>query len=119
MLTPDRLLRLTIEFIFILLGALILWLAFTRPVLLDRRSTGWMVLSIALVLWGLRALYKPGQWWARWEIWTRGLSLVLLGVVMFVISRVPFEWVGRLFALCGVLLILRGLVASALIFRPR
>jgi hypothetical protein len=32
MLTPERLLRLIIEFIFILLGALLIWFAFAGPV---------------------------------------------------------------------------------------
>ena len=81
--------------------------------------TAWLILSVALVLWGLRALYKPGQWWARWENWTRGLSLVLLGVLMLVISRVPFTWVGPMLAALGVVLALRGIVGSALVFRPR
>jgi hypothetical protein len=39
--------------------------------------------------------------------------------VMLVILRVPFLWVGRLFALAGLLLILRGLIGSFLVLRPR
>ena len=35
------------------------------------------------------------------------------------IARAPFLWVGKLFALAGLLLILRGLVGSVLILRPR
>jgi hypothetical protein len=119
MLTPERLLRFTIELIFVLLGGMVVWLALVRGIYVDRHSVSWLVLSVALILWGLRALYKPGQWWTRWENWTRGLSLALLGILMIVISRVPFLWVGRLLACGGVLLVLRGLIASALIFRPR
>jgi hypothetical protein len=47
------------------------------------------------------------------------LSLTLLGVVMLVISRAPFAWVGRLMAVAGVLLVLRGLLGSILVLRPR
>lgn len=119
MLTPERLLRFTIEMIFVLLGAMVVWLALARGISVDRHSVSWLVLSVVLILWGLRALYKPGQWWMRWENWTRGLSLALLGILMIVISRVPFSWVGRLLACGGVLLALRGVIASALIFRPR
>jgi hypothetical protein len=43
--------------------------------------------------------------------------MLLLGVVMAVISRVPFAWVGRLLAVAGVLLFLRGLAGSVLAFR--
>ena len=120
MLTPERLLRLIIEFIFILLGALLIWFAFAGPVYgrtVDRHSLSWVILSVVLILWGLRALYKPAQWWLRWQNWTRGLSLVLLGILMLIISRVPFPWVGPLLAVAGGLLVLRGVIGSVLIYR--
>jgi hypothetical protein len=122
MLTPERLLRLIIEFIFILLGALLVWFAFAGPVYgrtVDRHSLSWVILSVVLILWGLRALYKPGQWWLRWQNWTRGLSLVLLGILMLVISRVPFPWVAPLLAVAGGLLVLRGVIGSVLIYRQK
>jgi hypothetical protein len=122
MLTPERLLRFMIELIFVLLGGLLMWLGLAGPVhgrTVDRHSSGWLILSVALILWGLRALYKPGQWWLRWQNWTRGLSLALLGVLMLVITRVPFLWVGPMLAACGGLLILRGIISAFLILRPR
>ncbi len=122
MLTAERLLRFIIEFIFILLGGLLMWFGFAGPIYgqtVDRHGTSWLVLSLALVLWGLRALYRPGQWWLRWENWTRGLSLVLLGILMLVISRVPFPWVGPLLATAGGVLLVRGVFGSVLIFRPK
>jgi hypothetical protein len=119
MLTPQQLLRIIIEIIFVLLGALVVWLGLSGHILFDRRTPGWLVLSAAVLLWGLRALYKPVQWWSRTEQWTRGLSLTLLGLVMLAISRVPFLWVGRLLAFAGLLLVVRGLIGSALILRPR
>src|SRR5947199_10875499 len=119
MLTPERLCRLTIELIFVLLGSLVIWLGLLRRIYVDRHGAAWLVLSVALIIWGLRALYSPGQWWLRWQNWTRGLSLVLLGVLMLVISRVPFPWVGSMLAAGGALLALRGMIASYLIFRPR
>jgi len=64
MLTPERLQRLIIEFIFVLLGALLVWLGLAGPArgrTVDRHSMAWLVLSVALILWGLRALYKRGQ----------------------------------------------------------
>jgi len=119
MLKPQQVLRITIELIFVLLGGLVIWLGLSGQILFDRRKPAWLVLSAALILWGLRALYRPGQWWSRWEHWTRGLSLMLLGVVMLAIARVPFLWVGRLLAVGGALLVLRGLMGSVLVFRPR
>ena len=119
MLTPERLLRLIIEIVFVLLGGLVVWLGVTGHLFFDRRKISWVVVGAALILWGLRALYKPNKWWTPWENWTRGLSLALLGIVMLAISRVPFVWVGPLLAAGGVLLMLRGIVGAALTFRPR
>jgi hypothetical protein len=119
MFKPQQVLRITIELIFVLLGGLVIWLGLSGQIFFDRRKPAWLVLSAALILWGLRALYKPGEWWSRWEHWTRGLSLTLLGVVMLAIARVPFLWVGRLLAVGGALLVLRGLLGSVLVFRPR
>jgi hypothetical protein len=122
MLTPERFLRFFIELIFVLLGVLVIWLGLGGRIYsrgLDRHSVAWLILSVALILWGLRALYKPGQWWAHWENWTRGLSLALLGILMLAISRVPFLWVGPMLTAVGVVLALRGIIGAALILRPR
>jgi hypothetical protein len=120
MLTPQRALRLMIEVIFVLLGVLVVWLALAGRISDEQRhNVRWLILSGALILWGLRALYGPNKWWARWENWTRGLSLTLLGVVMLAISRVPFLWVAPLLATAGVLMCLRGILGAALAFRPR
>ena len=119
MLKPQQVLRITIELIFVLLGGLVIWLGLSGQIFFDRRAPGWLILSAALILWGLRALYKPEQWWSRWEHWTRGLTLTLLGLVMLAIARVPFLWVGRLLAVGGALLLVRGLMGSVLVFRPR
>lgn len=117
MLMPDKMLRVMIEFIFVLLGGLIVWLGLTGHIFFDRRRPAWLILSLAVLLWGARALYRPGKYWSRLEDWTRGLTLVLLGLMMAAISRVPFLWVGPLLAACGVLLLLRGLAGSVLVFR--
>jgi hypothetical protein len=120
MLTPQRALRLMIEVIFVLLGVLVVWLALAGRISDEQRhNISWLILSGALILWGLRALYGPNKWWARWENWTRGLSLTLLGVVMLAISRVPFPWIAPLLATAGVLMLVRGILAAAMVFRPR
>jgi hypothetical protein len=119
MFTPQRLLRITIEIIFVLLGGLVLWLGLSGYILFDRRKPGWLLLSAAILLWGLRGLYKPVQGLSRREHWTRGVTLTLLGTVMLAMSRVPFLWVGRLLAAAGVLLTLRGLIGAALILNER
>jgi hypothetical protein len=119
MLTSERLLRLIIEIVFVLLGGLVVWLGLSERIFFYRRGMPWIILSVALILWGLRALYRPVQWRTRWENWTRGFSLTLLGVAMLAISRVPFAWVGPLLAAAGLVLALRGIIGSALILRTR
>jgi len=117
MLSPARLTELMIELVFLLLGTLVVWLGVSGRIYFDRRSVSWVVLSVALLVWGLLALARPGQWWARWQKWNRGLSLVLLGAIMIAATRVPFLWIGKLLMLAGLVLILRGLLGSILIFR--
>jgi hypothetical protein len=119
MLSTDRLLRVVIELMFVLLGVLVVWLGVTGRIYVDRGTAPWMILSVALILWGVYAFYRPGRAWLRGERWTRGLSLILLGIVMLAIARAPFLWVGKLFALAGLVLVLRGLVGSVLVLRPR
>ena len=119
MLAPERPFRLLIELIFVLLGFLVIWLGLTRRIYVDRHGAAWLILGVALIVWGLRALYSPGQWWLRWQNWTRGVSLALLGVLMLVISRVPYLWVGPMLAAGGGVLALRGMIASYLLLRPR
>ena len=122
MLTPERIMRVTIELIFILLGLLIIWLGVRGPIhgrTVDRHSLTWLVLSVGIILWGLRALPRKGQWWARWENWTRALSLVLLGCVMLAIKWVPFSWISPMLAAGGMILAIRGTFGCALMLRPR
>ena len=119
MLSPARLTQLLTELVFLLLGALVIWLAANGRIYFDRRGTGWLVLSVGLIAWGLLALAKPGQFWAKWQKWNRGGSLLLLGVVMLAISRVPFDWVVKLLAVAGFILMLRGIFGSLLILRQR
>jgi hypothetical protein len=119
MITPQRALRLMIEIIFVLLGGLVVWLALSGRILVERNKPSWYILSVALILWGLRALYDSKKWWVRWENWMRGLSLILLGALMLAISRVPFLWIGPLLTAGGVLLAVRGILGTALVFRPR
>lgn len=118
MFTPQRLLRIVIELLFVLLGGLVIWLGLSGQIFFDRRKPSWLILSAALILWGLRALYRPAQSSSQVERWTRGLSLILLGIVMLAMSRVPFPWVGPLVAMGGLVLGTRGLVSLALILRP-
>lgn len=119
MLSPARLTQLLVELVFVLLGALVIWLGLHERINFNPSSRSWLAISIGVILWGALALYRPGQWWMSWEKWNRGGSLVLLGLLMLLIGRVPFGYVGRFLALCGVVLVLRGLLGAGLILKPR
>jgi hypothetical protein len=119
MLTPARLTEFLVEFVFFLLGALLIWLAVNHRIAFDTGSSGWLALSGALVAWGAIAVLRPGQFWRKWQKWNRGGSLVLLGLVMLAMSRAPFGWIFPLLVFAGAVLVTRGLVGSLLILRQR
>src|ERR1700676_5131284 len=119
MLTPERLLRLVIEVIFVLLGLLVVWLGLTGHIFFDRHKLSWLILSVALILWGIRGIYsKPGRKPPEMQDYIRAVSLALLGIVLLAISRVPFSWVAPLLACAGLLLAARGILGSVLLLRP-
>ena len=119
MLSPARMSQSIVELVFVLLGALVIFLGSNQRIHFDRHGVAWLVLSVGLIAWGLLALAKPGQWWAKWQKWNRGGSLLLLGTVMLAISRVPFLWVPWLLVFAGVVLVARGIFGAFLIFKLR
>jgi len=119
MLTPARLSQVAVEVIFLMLGVLVVWLGLTGHINFDRHGIYWLVLSLGAAGWGLMALLRPGQWWMRWQKWNRGGSLLVLGLLMLAMTRVPFVWVGKLLAACGLVLVLRGAIGAVLILKQR
>ena len=114
-LSPARMSQSIVELVFVLLGALVIFLGINQRIYFYRHGIAWLVLSVSMIAWGLLALAKPGQW----QKWNRGGSLILLGAVMLTISRVPFLWVPKLLILAGVILMARGIFGSFLIFKQR
>ena len=119
MLTPARLTQFTVELIFVILGGLVVWLGLQGRINFAPHSVLWLALSVGVIAWGLLAVARPGLWWARWQKWNRGGSMILLGLLMLAIARAPFIWVGRLLAICGLVLVLRGVFGSLLILKRR
>ena len=117
MLSPARLTQLMMEAVFVLLGALVVWLGASGRIYFDRRGVGMLVLSLALVAWGLMAFARPVTRWTSWEKWNRGISLISLGLILLAITRVPFPLVPRLLVVAGFVLATRGLFAAVMIFR--
>ena len=109
------------ELIFLLVGALLLWVALTGRYFFNPRQTGWLVLAVVLVLWGLRT-WRRARLVAAPRIRTAmkigGGSLVLVGLIMLSLAWAPFRWAGWLLAAAGGVFVLRGIVTAALLAFP-
>ena len=117
----NQLFRLINEVIFILVGALLLWIAFAGRYLFDPRSPSWLVVSAILIAWGLRSWHRARlSATRRWRIAGRigGGSLALVGLLMLSLAWAPFRWTGLLLAAAGGLFVVRGLVTATIMALP-
>jgi hypothetical protein len=120
MRSATDLLRVLIEFIFVLLGALLLWVGVTGHFLFgrfDRRSIPWIALAILALYSGVRALSRAGRSARLLEGRIRGFSLALLGLVMLGVAGLPFTFVRPLLGVAGGTLVLRGIASAVLVLR--
>jgi len=117
MLRPAHLFRLLNELIFVLLGALLVWVAATGRYFFNRRAPGWIGLGAFLIYWGVRAWARAGPSTSRGEDRVRGGSLAVVGLLMLGIAWLPFRWVAPLLGAAGSILALRGIVSVVLVAR--
>jgi hypothetical protein len=124
MLTPANLFRMMSEFIFILLGGVLVWLGlnnrFLNPPSFNPRSPAWLGLGAALVYWGVRGWVKTSRAARTTDVMVArvgGASLVFVGLMMLSLVFLEFRWVGIVLATAGVVLALRGFLAAVLSLR--
>jgi uncharacterized membrane protein HdeD (DUF308 family) len=110
-------LRLFIEVILAVLGGFILWLALVSHKFPDRHAPSWLILGVVLMLWGAVTFFRARGLRTYWLDRVGGISLLLVGGLVLVISRAPFEYVLPLFAATGGLLVMRGVVGTVLALR--
>lgn len=110
-------LRFFIEVIVALLGGFILWLALVTHRFPDRHSQGWLLVGIVLMIWGAFTVLRARGLRTYLVDRVGGFSLILVGGLMLVIIRSPFQYVLPLFTAIGGLLALRGLVGCVLVSR--
>jgi hypothetical protein len=110
-------LRLFIEAIVAVLGGFILWLALVSHNIPDRHAPSWLILGVVLMVWGAFTFFRARGLRTYWLDRIGGSTLLLVGGLVLVISRVPFKYVTPLFAATGALLVLRGLVGTVLATR--
>jgi len=110
MLSGSSLFRLLSEAIILLLGALLILIAISRPVMLPARPSALVALGLFLVYWGIRAWLRRDQDVPPWQSRMRGGSLALVGLLIAAIPRLPFHDSGLVLGVSGGVLVIRGLV---------
>jgi hypothetical protein len=124
MLTPANLFRMMSEFIFILLGGVLVWVGlnnrFLNPPSFNPRSPAWLGLGAALIYWGVRGWMKTTRAARTSDVIVArvgGASLILVGFMMLSLVLLEFRWVGIVLASAGAVLALRGFLAAVLSLR--
>jgi hypothetical protein len=115
--SPATLFRLLSEFIVLLLGALLILLALTRPVGLPGRPVAMVILGVVLMYWGVRAMARPGLAAELWLARIRAGSLVLVGLLVLGIRFLPLRDAEFQLVLAGGVLVIRGLAGGVLLAR--
>jgi len=114
----QQLLGLVTEMVFMLAGALLLWVALTARFPINARRPAWLVLAVIVVLWGLRAWRRARLIAVRSMRLASRLgasSLVLVGLIMLSLPWTPLGWVELLLAVAGGVFVVRGLVTAAIL----
>jgi hypothetical protein len=123
MLSPANLFRMMTEFIFILLGGILVWVGLSGRLVLGNfnpRGPAWLGLGAVLIYWGARTMAKTARAARtadRLVAQVGGTSLILLGLMMLSLGVVEFRRVGIIFAAAGAVLALRGILAAVLSLR--
>jgi hypothetical protein len=117
MLRPARIFRFLTEVVFVLLGALLVWLAITGRTEFNPRSVLWLAVSIVVLYRGLRSWLGAGRYVSRWQHRIRGSSLIVVGILMLAMVWTPAAYAKPLLATAGIVLSVRGLLGGVLAAR--
>ncbi len=120
MANPSHLFRVVNEFVFMLVGALLVLFALTGRYLFNPRRPGWIALSALLIVWGLGTWRRAPRFADKSDrLVTKiaGGSLSAAGLVMLSLAWAPFEYAGWLLLATGSIFVLRGLVSAAIMAR--
>jgi hypothetical protein len=117
--TPATLFKLLNEFIVLLLGALLMVLAYSGRLGLPGRPAAVAILGIVLVYWGVRAWIRPGPSVDRLQPRIRAGSLILVGLLVLGIRYVRPREARLLFGAAGAVLVIRGMLGGLLFARQK
>ncbi len=119
MASAANLFRILSEFIFLLLGGLMILIALTRTIGLPAYPAALVILGVVLIYWGIRTSMRPVEPADRWPTRIRAGSLVLVGMLVLGIRMLPVQHAPLLLAAAGVVLVLRGLTGAVFLTRQR
>jgi hypothetical protein len=114
---PSNLFRLLSEFIFLLLGALLVLLAVSRTIAFPTRPAIWIALGVLLVYRGVRTWRRPDPQVSRRDTVIRAISLGVVGFLVIAIPLLPLRDEAALLGLAGGVLVLRGILGVILLAR--
>lgn len=101
----------------LLLGALLIVLAVSGRVGLPGRPIALVLLGIVLIYWGVRAWLRPEPEAHKLQSRVRAGSLVLVGILVVAIPLFPVRYAEVLLEIAGGILVVRGILGSALLLR--
>jgi hypothetical protein len=113
MASPTKPFHILTDFIFILLGGLLLVMALRKQVAPPSHMVAWIALGAALVIWGARSCAWPRRGISRWDARLNGISLAVSGALMLIIAASATRYFPALLAVIGIVLTIRGLAGAA------
>jgi len=120
MLQPLQLFRIMNEMLFVVVGALLLWVALAGRFFFDPRTRSWLILSVVLIVWGIftwRRARKVTSPRSRLAMKIGGGSITLVGLIMVSVAWVSFGLGTLLLSVAGGIFVLRGLASAAILAR--
>ncbi len=117
MLTTANLFGLLTEFIILLLGALLILIALTRPVVVPARPVVVILLGGVFIFWAARAWSRAAPNAGRLETGVRAGSMGVVGILLIVTPLLSLRHANVPFAIAGGVLAIRGIVGAALSLR--
>ena len=117
MLSLATFLEFLYEVIVLILGALIILLAYSGRIGLPGRPLALELLGMVLIFWGVRGVLRREPNAQRTQARVRAGSLLIVGAIVVLIPLARVRYTEYLLELAGAVLVLRGILGSALLLR--